>query len=226
MNHQKLIQNRHEKTEHLAALIDAHLWPMQADGRAQELRCEAMVLMTQAHLERLAALTDQLSLKEQAYDEEQADDAALRGQIAEVTLTLYQTLSRTRDRIVEVDGPDTLQIYGMQERPPRARAALVQYCRHTINLMRAHPYTFHDDLGELVDTRRVATFLQELFEPLETLVSQMDHELDDLQEALRQRNASLELWTDLFHGLCTMLEGFFTICGNHDVAEQLKRLSR
>lgn len=226
MNHQQLIQNRQEKTDQLIALVEAHLWPLQTDARAQELCSEPMLHMTKAHLERLAALTEQLSLREQAYDEEQADDAALRGQIAEVTLTLYQTLSRTRDRIVEVDGPDTLQIYGLQERPPRARGALVQYSRHTINLMRAHPYTFHDDLGELVDTRRVATFLQELFEPLESLVSQMDHELDDLQEALKQRNASLELWTDLFHGLCTMLEGFFTLCGNHDLAEQLRRLSR
>lgn len=226
MDHQRLITSRQDKTQQLVALLSDYLERYSKDAQAEQLGLTQLAHLVKQHCDRLVALTEHLSRQEEAFDQEQSDDIELRGQIAEVALTLHQTLCTTRERLIEVDRQDTLQIYGLQERPPRARAALVHYSKDVINLMRAHPYTFRDDFGEPIDTRRVAARLQELLDPLEVLVSQMNHELDDLQEVLKQRNEALERWSDVFNGLCKLTTGFMLLTNTHDVAEKIHRIQR
>ena len=229
-----ILEERRAKTQQLSQLLDHHLAHacrghqarLEADASQTGALTGTLTALVEHHMARLDAYVQDLDRTESLYAQEQDDDIVLRGQIAEVALTLHETLTRTRERIIEVDGPDTLQIYGLQERPPRARHALVHYCRRTIDLMRAHPYTFQDQLGEQVDTRRVASFIEGLLAPLETLVSQMNHELDDLQEALRHRNEALERWSDTFHGLCTLLVGLFALVDLQEGVEQVRRLQQ
>lgn len=177
-----------------------------------------------AHVEQLQQASEELDQATQQTQHEKADDLDLRGQIGEAIILLRQTIDRTRDRIIEIDNVDTLQIYNMASPPPRARQALIDYTKTAIDLMRAHPYTFQDVLGDSIDTKRVAKFLAQTLAPLEELALQMDGEMEELRQAIEQRNEAHQQWLSCFHGTAKILEGFLRFAGLEEDAESVRHL--
>ncbi len=70
---------------------------------------------------------EEMARCERDYVAEQDDDISLRGKIAEAGIELDHKLRLTREHIRSVESDDTLAVYGLDEPPPRARAALVGY---------------------------------------------------------------------------------------------------
>lgn len=168
----------------------------------------------------LQEVTSRMHKAEQAYVDEQDDDITLRGKLAEASIQLDHKLRLTRDHIRAAEGPNALQIYGLSMTPPRARDALVSYARNTIELLSAHPYTFTGELGEVLETRTIAVLLNDLLEPFEQLVERMNIEVDELQQALGERNRAIDEWVETYRGLAKTLEGFCRTAGMHELAER------
>jgi len=175
------------------------------------------VILSQASY--LQEITSRMHEAEKAYVDEQDDDIALRGKLAEASIQLDHKLRLTREHIRSAEGPNALQIYGLSMTPPRARDALVSYAHNTIELLSAHPYTFTGELGEVLETRTIAVLLNDLLEPFEQLVDKMNIEVDELQQALGERNRAIDEWVETYRGLSKILEGFCRMAGMHELAE-------
>lgn len=172
-------------------------------------------------IEHLQQLSESMRTLDMAYVTEQDDDVSLRGKLAEAGIELDRKLRLTRDSIRDLDSHETLQIYGMADRPPRARHALVAYADRIIQLLRAHPYQFSGEIGQVIDTRKVASVIEESLQPFKNLVDQMNREMNDLQEALRARNQAIDDWTDAYQGVCHCFEGLFRLVGLRRAAKLL-----
>ena len=174
-----------------------------------------------AKIELLEESTRQMRDAEMAYLEEQDDDITLRGRLAEASIELDRKLRMTRDHIRQSEGPNALQIYGLQDAPPRARQALVSYTHNVIELLRSHPYTFTGPLGQTMETRTVAVTLNDLLEPFARIVSDMDNEITELKSALARRNDAIDDWVHTYHGILLHLQGVSLIIDRHDLREEL-----
>ena len=183
---------------------------------AEQIRA---LLVAQADLLERACTT--LKECEHIYIEEQDDDVSLRGRIAEAGIELDQKLRMVRENIRTFESEDALAIYGLDEAPPRAREALVGYAANAIQQLRAHPYQFTGELGQVIDTRKVAVLLGDLLEPFETLVAEMSEEMNQLREALDARNSAVDIWTDTYQGVAGTLEGMLRLARKYTLADSI-----
>ncbi len=211
---QNLVTRARQQADELSVALGPHL-----GGRAG-LTTDNIRSLILSQAEYLESLTDQMREAEEAYVSEQDDDISLRGRLAEASIELDRKLRLTRAHIRDSEGADALQIYGLVDTPPRARGALVDYARNAIDLMSAHPYTFRGELGEILETRTVAVLLKDLLEPFEALVERMNTEVDELQEALSERNVAMDDWVNAYRGVARTLEGFCWLSGKFDLAEE------
>ncbi len=177
------------------------------------------LIHAQANLLETAGL--EMERCERDYIDEQDDDVSLRGKIAEAGIELDHKLRLTRDHIRTFESEDTLIIYGLDEPPPRARKALVGYAKNAVAQLHAHPFRFSGELGQVIDTRKVAVLLDELLEPFELLVSEMNKEMSQLRVALDARNCAIDRWTDTYQGVSCSLEGLFRLADLHLIAEHI-----
>ena len=231
MSTSRLIQDRADKTRALITLI-TELGPnLDIVANASAIWPELMPQSTapiseilNAHVEGLQRAQNQLLHSTLDIEDEKADDLDLRGQIGEAIIELRDTIDRTRERIIEIDGHATLQLYRMDAPPPLAKQALIDYTQTIIDLMRAHPYIFRDDLGEPIDTKRVAKSLKTALKPLSKLASQMHEEIEELQIVLKQRNDAFNHWNTFYQGTYNLLEGFLRLANLEDGIKQLKQL--
>lgn len=201
----------------LAEELGSALGPQLGGREGFEARQLRALILSQA--DYLEETTRRMREAEQAYVNEQDDDISLRGRLAEASIELDRKLRLTREHIREAEGMSALQIYGLQTPPPRARAALVSYARNVIDLLSAHPYTFTGELGQALETRTVAVLLNELLEPFERLVHRMESEMSELQDALRERNAHLDAWVEIYRGVSRTMEGLCRLAGKREAAE-------
>ncbi len=222
----QMVTERLLAAEHIVDIIHTHLdlvvERLAARATAHELlgphHIHAFLLNQLEHLE---GVTTKMRDLDMAYVTEQDDDVSLRGKLAEVGIELDRKLRLTRDSIQDLDSHETLEIYGMAERPPRARHALVNYADRIIQLLRAHPYQFSGEIGQVIDTRKVADVVEESLQPFKELVDQMNREMNDLQRALQSRNQAIDDWVDAYQGVCHCFEGLFRLSGLHRAAKLL-----
>lgn len=203
--------------EHAAELAQS-LRPILAGREGFEgAQIEAMILSQADYLEDM---TTQMRRSEQEYINEQDDDITLRGRMAEASIDLDRKLRLTREHIRGAESSSALQLYGLTEAPPRARQALVNYTRNAIELLSARPYTFTGELGESLETRKVALLLHELLDPFAQLVGKMDTEMSELQQALQTRNRAIDEWVEAYCGVGRSLEGLCQLAGERELAEK------
>lgn len=174
-----------------------------------------------SHLKHLECVAERMSACDLGYVCEQNDDINLRGKIAETGLDLDHKIHQIRDNIRNLDSNETLGIYGMAEKPPRARQALVAYAQQVIRLLRARPYQFSGEIGQIIDTRTMADILEQVLTPFQKLVDEMNKEMDDLQSALHKRNNAIDTWADIYQGVCQCLEGLFRLANKNIIADAL-----
>lgn len=179
-----------------------------------------------AKIELLEESTRQMRDAELAYLEEQDDDISLRGRLAESSIELDRKLRLIRDNIRDSEGDNALQIYGLQDAPPRARQALVCYAHNVIELLSAHPYTFTGPLGQKLETRTVAVMLNDLLEPFALIVKDMDNEISELKSALARRNDAIDTWVDTYKGFLLHLQGMALMSARHDLVEEFIALTK
>lgn len=219
-----MIVRRLEEASALSAFATSHADTLthalsELDGRAgfQGAQLRALILSQSSWLEEL---TQRMQAAERSYVEEQDDDIALRGKMGEVSIQLDRKLRLTREHILAAEGPNALQIYGLEKMPPRARDTLVAYARNTIDLLSAHPYTFQTELGEVLETRTIAVMLNDLLLPFQALVQRMNNEVDELQAVLLKRNDAIDAWVEGYCGLARTLEGLARMAGLYAIVEQ------
>lgn len=222
----QMVTERLMATEHIVDIINTHidLVVERLSARATHhdvLQPQHIHAFLVNQLEHLEAVTTTMRDLDTAYVTEQDDDVSLRGKLAEVGIELDRKLRLTRDSIRDLDSPETLEIYGMAERPPRARHALVSYADRIIQLLRAHPYQFSGEIGQVIDTRKVADVVEESLQPFKELVDQMSREMNDLQRALQARNQAIDDWVDTYQGVCHCFEGLFRLADLHRAAKLL-----
>jgi hypothetical protein len=181
-------------------------------------------LLTLIHAQAalLERASEEMERCERDYVAEQDDDVSLRGKIAEAGIELDHKLRLTREHIRSFESDDTLAVYGLDQPPPRARAALVGYAQNAILQLRAHPFRFSGELGQVIDTRKVAVLLDGLLEPFDHLVTEMSQEMSQLRASLDARNAAVDAWTDTYQGVSCSLEGLFHLAGLHHLAERIR----
>ena len=133
-------------------------------------------------------------------------------------------LDTIRQAILHAETPDTLQLYGLQLEPPRARRALVEYASHAITMLRAHPYAFAREAQAPWSCADMCDAIKTHLTPLEQLVTTMNVEMTELQDRLRVRNDLMERWAHTFVAVGTCVEGMCLLAQLDDLAEQLKAL--
>lgn len=135
---------------------------------------------------------------------------------------LERMLWHARERIAESFGPDMLRLYGMEEPPPAGVRALATYTHNALALLRAHPQELPGIFGDPMSTERLADALSAPVDALDDYLVSFEDAPQALQQALIARDQANEHWMRVWRGVCTTLEGIFSLANRADLAADIR----
>ena len=157
---------------------------------------------------------------------EQSDDHAPRRRRDDATASVLGLMTRLRSTVDDALGAEGLKTYGLDGETPRTAKALSSHATNVIHQLGEHPATVTTELGTTFDTATVRATLTTKHAPLLAALSEVDREERELEDALGKRDQALELWSAVYQGVATTLEGLFRLAGRADLAARVRPTSR
>ena len=163
-----------------------------------------------------------LTVAEQAYQAEQADDGPVRARRDRAVENTASAVLRIRGAVEKSLGKAALATYGLDGETVREGAALLARARNVVQLLRGRPSKVEDDFGGTFDTAKAEQLLGPLAQELAETLDAVAAEARKLQQALDTRNRAAASWDEVYGGVTQVGMGLFRLAGAKDLADRLR----
>lgn len=167
-----------------------------------------------------------LTEAEMTYLREQADKQPVRTRRDDLVASLLSLHQSARSRIETSLGADELFTYSLDGRLPRVAAALVEHTEVIIQLLRENPRVLPDALSGDLDTRQIASTLEDTLVELRQTLADLTQERREADSAMLRRNNVLAAWRLIYRGVAAALTGLYLLAGREDLAQRIRPTSR
>jgi hypothetical protein len=167
-----------------------------------------------------------LTEAEMTYLSERADKDPVRTRRDDLVASLLTLHQSARSRIETSLGADELFTYSLDGRLPRVAATLVEHTEVIIQLLRDKPQVLPDALSGDLDTRQIASTLEETLAELRQTLADLTQEQREADSAMLRRNNALVVWRLIYRGVAAALTGLYLLAGREDLAQRIRPTSR
>jgi len=211
-------------TRTVAASIDQQ-GPSVASKAAQvhpELNAQFMSNAFKTLSKLLSRMAQDLTIAEQAYQLEQADDGPARKRRDQAIEAAAATVLKVRGAVEKSMGKPALATYGLDGETSREGNALLAKARKVTQLMTARPAKMEDEFGGSFDTTVAVQRLQPLVEELAASLDGVAAEARKLQQAMALKNKAATAWDEAYAGVTQVSAGLFRLAGAKDLGDRLR----
>ncbi|MFT3768041.1 MAG: hypothetical protein QM820_21540 [Minicystis sp.] len=220
----KVVASARTHAAEIAKVLAAKAEEAQGAAKAPPAKhFEATIEAYAATLEHSAAT---LRSAELTYSAEQADDVAPREKRDKLTADAFGLMVKVRSTVESTMGAAGLKTYGLEGETPRSPRAVASHMGNVVSLMEKQPATVTDELGTTFDTKAAVAVINPKRDALESVLTDVDREARELEDALGKRDRAVEAWIDAYQGVATAFSGMCRLAGRKDLAERVRPTSR
>lgn len=221
---EKLITERIQESERVIALAREHAEDLAARVNTlcgQGAMGVDLVALVEAQANLLQEANGQLLRAWERFEVVSAEQGGIYAN-EQAASALEHLLWYAQGRIAEPYGPETLELYGLEESPPVGHRALATYAHNTVTLLRAQPQTLPGRFDDHLETERIAQLIDEPLRALDDYLVTLDNASATFKNALSERDAAADHWMRVWRGASTVLSGLFLLGGRAELAARVR----
>lgn len=170
----------------------------------------------------LTRAAQELTVAEQAYQAEQADDGPVRLRRDRAIEGTAAAILRIRGAVDKSLGKAALATYGLDGETLREGNVLLARARNIVQLLHVRATKVEDDFGGTFDTAKAELLLAPLVQELAEALDGVAAEARKLQQSLDTRNRAAASWDEVYAGVTQVGMGLFRLAGARDLADRLR----
>lgn len=191
------------------------------EGASTKATKDVFLILVDFLASSLGTSSKSVDLAELAVVAERADDIEPRQTRDAALNQLISTALRTRSIVEDALGPSGLRTYGFEGATPRTPKELFSFSQNVSNLLKEMPFQITKE-GITYNSAAVKTALDDRISQLDTALTHVQREEQELADKLGQRDKLLETWGDDYQGTADTLTGLFRLIGRKDLAERVR----